>query len=110
MPFLLFAQDAAAKQEIPIFLRPEVMLLLIGLFFVAVILPANRRQKKEQAQMMANLKPGSKVVTSSGIIGTVIGLKDGEDELTLRSEDAKLKVLKSSVVRVVVAPDEAKAK
>ena len=110
MSLLLYAQqEAAQKQEIPFLMRPEVMLLLVGLFFVTFILPASRRQKKEQAAMMANLKRGSKVVTTSGIIGTVVSLKDTEDEVTLRSEDTKLKVLKSSIARVL-GQEEAEVK
>ena len=44
-----------------------------------------------------------------GIIGVVISVKDTEDELTLKSEDSKIKVLKSSVVRVL-GQDETETK
>ena len=69
------------------------------------VLPG-RRQRKEQAAMLAALKPGAKVVTSSGIIGVVVKVKEVEDEVTLRSDDTKIKVLKSSVARVL-STDEA---
>lgn len=93
--------DAAPAQQVPFLLRPEVMLLLMGLFVVVFIIPQSRRQRKEQEKLLSALKPGVRVVTTSGIIGTVVKLKDGEDEVTLRSEDAKIKVLKSSVARVL---------
>jgi preprotein translocase subunit YajC len=80
---------------------PLLLFVLMGVFFLVVMLPAQRRQKREQAAMLANVKRGAKVVTSAGIIGTVVGLKDNEDEMTIRSEDTKLKVLKSTVVRVL---------
>lgn len=83
--------------------------LMIALFFIVVILPANRRQKREQAAMMASIKRGTKVATSSGIIGTIINIKDGEDEVVIRSEDAKIRVLRSAVTRVL-GQDENDAK
>jgi preprotein translocase subunit YajC len=90
---------------------PLAPLLIIGmfvLFWVVVILPASRRQKREQEQMLASLKRGSKVVTSSGIIGTVVGIKDGDEEVTIRSDESKLRVLRSTILRVI-GSDEGEA-
>jgi preprotein translocase subunit YajC len=55
--------------------------------------------------MLATLKRGSKIVTSAGIIGTVVAIKDGEDEITIRSEDSRIKVLRSTVMRVIGSDD-----
>jgi preprotein translocase subunit YajC len=112
--YSLVAQDPAPsgkpeQQSVPFFMRPEFLLLLFGLFMVVVWLPAQRRQKRDQQQMMANLKRGAKVSTSSGIIGSIVDIKDNEDEATLRSGDAKIKVLKSSINRVL-GQDETEAK
>ena len=96
----LLAQQPAGG-DVPFFANPLFLIVAMGLFFVVVMLPAQRRQAKEQAAMLAALKLGSKVVTSSGIVGTVVKLKDGEDEITIRSEDAKLRILRSTVTRVV---------
>lgn len=96
----LLAQQAAGG-DVPFFANPLFLIVAMGLFFVVVMLPAQRRQAKEQAAMLAALKLGSKIVTSSGIVGTVVKMKDGEDEITIRSEDAKLRILRSSVTRVV---------
>lgn len=110
MLHVLFAQDPppGGIMNSPMF--PLFLLGMMLLFWVVVILPMSRRQKKEQEAMMANLKRGSKVVTSAGIIGTVVGMKDGEDEITIRSEDTKLKVLRSSVTRVLGSDDGEAAK
>ncbi|MGL4419636.1 MAG: preprotein translocase subunit YajC [Gemmataceae bacterium] len=111
----LFAQDpkpadpAAATPAGGGATLPMLMFVLMGAFFLIVVLPQNRRAKREQAAMLSSVKRGSKVVTSAGIIGTVVGLKDTEDEMTIRSEDAKIKVLKSSIVRVL-GQDESEAK
>jgi preprotein translocase subunit YajC len=117
MTYALLAQDPAApaqgggkqQQEVPFFLSLPFMMLMIGLFFLVVILPQSRRQRREQQQMLANIKRGTKVVTNGGIIGTVVSVKENEDEVTLRSEDAKIKVLKSSIFRVL-GQDENEAK
>ncbi|MNC99920.1 preprotein translocase subunit YajC [compost metagenome] len=48
--------------------------------------------------MLKTMKNGDKVVTTSGILGTIIGIKD--NTVSLRSADAKLEVLKSSVTEI----------
>jgi preprotein translocase subunit YajC len=75
--------------------------------FTMLWLPS-RRQRKEQAAMLAAIKPGTKVVTAAGIIGSIVSIKDGEDEIVIKSADAKLKVTKASIVRVLGAEDETK--
>lgn len=101
----IFAEDPppAGKEQpqMPFFANPLFLILMFGLFFVVVMLPAQRRQKREQAAMMASLKAGSKVVTTSGILGTVVKIKDGDEEVVIRSEDAKLKILRSTIARVL---------
>ncbi len=93
-----------------LFSSPLMLPALLGLFFFVVIWPNMRRQKRDQAAMLTAVKAGAKVVTSAGIVGTVVKAKDGEDELTIRSEDARLRVLRSSIVRVVGTDDAAEVK
>jgi preprotein translocase subunit YajC len=112
MLMLLFAQDpgpaGGPAPAPPFWANPMFLLAMLVLFWLIVILPMSRRQRREQQAMLANLKRGAKVVTSAGIIGTVVAVKDTEDEITVRSEDARLKVLKSSVIRVL-GSDEGEA-
>ena len=75
--------------------------ILIGLFFLVVMLPAQRRQKKQAAERLAAMKPGAKVVTSSGIVGRIVSMKDGEDEIVIKSDDTKLRILKAAITTVV---------
>jgi preprotein translocase subunit YajC len=83
-------------------------MLAIVLFFLVVIFPAQRRQKKDQEKLIANLKRGTKVLTSGGIVGTIVSAKDGEDEIVIRSEDTRLRI-KRNVVLQVLGSDEAEA-
>lgn len=49
--------------------------------------------------MLKGVKAGDRVVTTSGIIGVVVTLKD--KSLSLRSADSKLEVSKSSIAEVL---------
>ena len=71
------------------------LVMMLGIFYVLLIAPMRRRQK-QQEEVIAALKPGDHVVTSGGIYGTIVGIKD--DRLTLRIADqVKIEITKSSV-------------
>lgn len=76
-------------------------IILLALFFLVVLLPAQRRQKREAAERLAKMKPGAKVVLNSGIVGKIVTIKDGEDEIVIKSDDTKLRVLRTAVATVV---------
>lgn len=71
------------------------LVVMLGIFYFLLIAPMRKRQKKQE-QMIAELKPGDRVLTAGGIYGTIVGIKD--DRLTLRIADqVKVDVSKSSV-------------
>jgi preprotein translocase subunit YajC len=71
------------------------LLIIMGIFYFLLIMPAQRRQKKTQA-MLSELKNGDKVVTTGGLFGTIVGLEG--DSIQLRIADqVKVKVLRSAV-------------
>ena len=72
-------------------------LMMIILYFL-MIRPQSQ-QRKRQEKLLQTLKSGDKVVTSSGIIGVVITVKD--QTVSLRSADAKMEVTKSSVTEIL---------
>jgi len=74
-------------------LLPMVVIMVI--FYVLMILPAQRRQKKV-AQMLKNLKTGDKVITNGGIYGTIVGLEDEAVQLRV-AEQVKVKVSRSAI-------------
>ncbi|MBL8604352.1 MAG: preprotein translocase subunit YajC [Myxococcales bacterium] len=75
-----------------------LVLPLMFVFVYFVMLRPMKKQQQEQEQMQKGLRPGDKVVTTSGIIGTVIGLADREVTLEI-SEKVKVKFLKDSISR-----------
>jgi len=89
---VLFQQQTQAPGGIISFLP---LLLILGIFYLIVFLPARRRQKKVQT-MIDNLKAGDKVITSGGIYGTIVGIKD--DRIQLRvAENVKIELSRSAV-------------
>ena len=49
--------------------------LIFGVFYFIVIMPAKKQQKKKEA-MIAGLKKGDRIVTNGGIHGTVATVDD----------------------------------
>ena len=74
------------------------MVLLVVVFYFILIRPQQQRAK-QQAKLISELKSGDKIVTSSGIVGVVISVKDRT--VSLRSMDAKMEVTKASVTEIL---------
>src|SRR5688572_31694580 len=51
------------------------ILLIIGVFYVMLIRPQQKRQRELQ-EMISTLKTGDRVVTTGGVIGTITTVKD----------------------------------
>lgn len=84
-----------------------MMVIVMVIFYVMLILPQQRQRKKTQA-MLAALKAGDKVITTSGIYGTVNAI-DGET-IILKIADTgstpvKIRIARSAVAQVEAAED-----
>jgi preprotein translocase subunit YajC len=75
-----------------------MMIIVMGIFYVMLILPQQRQRKKTQA-MLAALKNGDKVVTTSGIYGTVNGI-DGETVILKIADQVKIRIARSAIATV----------
>lgn len=84
------------------------LVLMFGIFYFLLILPQQRKQKKWQ-QMLSTLKAGDRVVTSGGIRGAIISIK--EDALVLRvaPDNLRIEVTRSSIVSLTTADEATKA-
>jgi len=79
------------------FILPFAMMFAI-LYFI--VLRPQQRQKADRERMLTALKRGDRVVMTSGMHGTVIGL--GEQTVTVRVADqVKLEFDRSAIGRVV---------
>lgn len=77
------------------------ILLIFGIFYFLLFLPM-QRQKKQQKAMLSSLQNGNVVLTSGGIVGTIISI--GEDDtlvLRVKPDNVKLQVARSAVSSLV---------
>jgi preprotein translocase subunit YajC len=73
------------------------LVLMVFVFYFVFIRPQQKKAKELQ-NLLTSLRSGDKVVTSSGIIATVISVKD--KTVSIRSADAKMEVLKSAISEI----------
>jgi len=75
--------------------------IVIAIFYFLIIMPQRKKEKQKQAMLSAITK-GDRVVTIGGLKGTVVGVDDREDAVTIRvSGDVKLEFLKSAIAQVI---------
>ncbi len=72
------------------------LILMFGVFYFLLIRPQQKKEKDKQA-MIQNIKKGDRVVTSGGILGTVVGVKDNIVVLKVGDGDTKIEFLKSAI-------------
>ncbi len=83
-------------------LIPFVLIFVI--FYFLLILPQQKRQKQQKA-LLDNLKKGDKIITASGIWGTVTNL--GKTTVTLQiADNTKIKIQKDHVLKLRSDEDE----
>jgi preprotein translocase subunit YajC len=81
------------------------LIFIFAIFYFLLIMPQQRRQKKWQA-MVNDLKTGDKVITSGGLRGTVVSLKDDAVQLRVPPDNLRLEVTRASITSVA-SPEEA---
>lgn len=105
MLFHLLAQAQPAAPASPgsglLGLLPFVFLIVI--FYYIMIRPQMRRQK-EQTRLVAALKSGDDVITTSGIHGRITNVKD-TTVIVKVADNVKLEMEKSAVTNVVKKVD-----
>ncbi len=73
-------------------------LIIFILFYFLLIRPQQKKQKQQQALVDA-VKKGDKVITTSGIWGTITNL--GKDTVTLQiADNVKIKMQRENIARV----------
>ncbi len=80
-------------------LIPFVLVFVI--FYVLIILPTRKKQKKHM-DMVNALKPGDKVITTGGIYGTIMSVQPDRIELKIAA-NVKVDITKSSVGAILPA-------
>ena len=97
MNYLLMAQPAADGTQPNPIMTFLPMILIIAVFYFFMIRPQMKKQK-EVAAFRNSLAKGDKVVTTGGIYGKIIELKDNYVLLQI-DDNVKIRVDKSALVR-----------
>lgn len=75
------------------------LMIFMALAMYLLMFRPQQKKAREHAEMLKGMKNGDRVVTSGGIIGVIVGIKD--KSVSIRSADTKLEVLKSSVAEIL---------
>src|SRR5579859_6354074 len=93
--FIIFVQTAASP--VASFLP---LIAIVAIFYFLVFMPM-QKQKKQQAQMLSSLQTGTDVLTTGGIVGTIVSLTDTTLILRVKPDNIKLQVMRSAVASLV---------
>jgi preprotein translocase subunit YajC len=98
--FAMGAQPASDGQQPSLLIQMVPFILMFGVIYFLILRPQHKKQK-QQKEMVDALKKGDKVVTSGGIHGTIVGVKEKEGILVLQvAKEVRIEVSRGSVSRV----------
>lgn len=83
------------------------IVLMIVIFYFLLIRPEKKRSKKMK-EMLDNLQVADEVVTSGGIIGRVLSVKEDTVLIETGSDRTRLRVLRSAIIENRTVHDEVK--
>ncbi len=80
------------------------LILLVVVFYFLLIRPQRKRQQ-EAVKMQNSLTPGARVMTTTGLFGTVVAV-DNEDVILEVAPGIETRWVKAAIGRVVTPGDE----
>ena len=92
------AAAAAGSQWASILTMILPLVLMVGIFYFLILRPEKKRNKEMQ-QMLNNIQVADEVVTTGGIIGRVLSVKEDTVLIETGSDRTKIRVLKSAIAR-----------
>jgi len=100
--FLLLQQAAPGSAPTNPLMSFLPLIFIVAIFYFLVFMPM-QKQKKQQAAMLSNLQTGTDVLTTGGIVGTIVSLTDTTMILRVKPDNIKLQVMRSAVASLVDA-------
>jgi preprotein translocase subunit YajC len=88
------ARPGAGGGDIFAMLLP--LALMVGIFYFLLIRPERKRSKRAK-EMLANIQIADEVVTTGGIIGRVMSVKEDTVLIETGSDRTRIRVLKSHI-------------
>ena len=98
-PILALGQPPGqpGQSQAPAWVNMVPLVLLVVVFYFILIRPQSKKAK-EHAEMLKTVRPGDKIITSGGVVGVVVSVK--EKSLSIRSADSKFEVTKAAVTEI----------
>ena len=104
VPFLLQAAGGGTSPLLPFLFQ---IAAIFGIFYFLMIRP-QQKQRKEHEERLRNLKRGDQVVTTGGLVGEVMHIKESgsseksmEDQITIKSGESRVIVERRGVARLI---------
>ena len=98
---LAYAQGLEGFNPQMIFGNPIILIVVfIGIFYFLMIRPQQKRQKKLNETLNA-LKAGDRVVTTSGIYGTIDSVLDGQNFMLTIANGVKIQIMRAAIASKV---------
>src|SRR6185436_6302224 len=104
MPLAIILQQQPAANPVMSFLP---LIFIVAIFYFLVFMPM-QRQKKAQAKMLASLESGTEVVTTGGIVATIVSVADETLIVRVKPDNIKLQITRGAVASVVGPKTEEK--
>jgi preprotein translocase subunit YajC len=102
-----YAQAAGGTTDtLTTFVLPMALIFVVFYFFM--IRPQQQKQKQMKA-MLESLRRGDKVVTSGGIIGSIVKVENDEATVEI-AENVRVRVVRSTITTVLTKPEPVAAK
>jgi preprotein translocase subunit YajC len=76
------------------------IIIVFGAVYVFLVLP-QRRAQRAQKELLNKLTPGTEVVTTGGLHGTVTEIEDGDTVLLEVAEDTEVRVARTAIARTI---------
>ena len=95
------------KTNLPNFLP---IILIFGVFYFLIIRPQDKKRKQQQ-QLVNNLRVGQEVITTAGIYGVVSSLNSEKGTIKIKvDKSTEIEILKNAVLNVVSQQNDNKQK
>lgn len=101
------AAEGAVKQP-GLFGNPLIMMLILLAAMYFLMIAPQRKQKKQREQMMAALKEGDRIMTQSGVYGTIKKIKEESIRLQIDDQTKTTIELSKNAIAMVVKEEETK--
>jgi preprotein translocase subunit YajC len=94
-PIPVVALTAPPDGAAPFWVQLVPFALILGIFYFIILLPMKRRQRKI-ADFQTALKVGDKVITTSGIYGSIVKINDRSVQLQV-ADKVRIEVARQSI-------------